>query len=427
MKKNRRKKDKGWEPRFMFTKNGMVQLWEQEGHKGMLVTETRGDAERFAAFWKDTRGEEVTIAEIGAIEGETAEAQFAASVTFGADCMWMIRFNGDEIMLHSFTSTHWRVPLGDPLYSDKDHPIPVNALFDDYTGPNLSKDPRKAFADAQVIFGVDVMSQREFLVYGRKALEEIVKSGKTQMLSTIHVAIDQETDELEKLVALVHVVKGHDDYQADEDGPVPAKPNDDRAAKTFIIFSHFNNLTSESDEVRDATLQTLREADVIVAANQGIPPFYGKEWLEEVAAGKIDETVVTKMVVVGLDAGEVYQQAKELRKIVEELKGSCCYTTEEPYLCMFIGKEGSIQHWVQDGKTGIIVAATREMAKEFAAWLKKYKGTSVSIADIGSVQGEASEQQFDGSVETGANCVWCLQSIEGNKVVCELWKPVPKP
>ena len=164
------------------------------------------------------------------------------------------------------------------------------------------------------------------------------------------MAIDQETDELEKLVALVQVVKGHDDYQADDGVPIPPKPKDDRAAKTFIVFSDFKNLTSESDEVRDAALRDLREADVIVAANQGIPPFYGKEWLKEVAAGKIDETVVTKMVVIGLDAGEVYQQAKELRKIVEELKGSCCYA-EKPCLCMFISKEGAIQHWVQDGKS----------------------------------------------------------------------------
>ena len=148
------------------------------------------------------------------------------------------------------------------------------------------------------------------------------------------MAIDQETDELEKLVALVQVVKGHDDYQADEDVRIPAKPKDDRAAKTFIVFTDFKNLTAESDEVRDATLQGLREADVNLAANKGIPPFFGKEWLEEVAAGKIDETVVTKMVVLGLDAGEVYQQAKELRKIVEELKGSCCYGGSRAYACL---------------------------------------------------------------------------------------------
>jgi hypothetical protein len=269
------------------------------------------------------------------------------------------------------------------------------------------------------------MSQREFLVYGRIVLEEIVKSGTSQKLNTIHVAIDQETDELEKLVALVQVVKGHDDYQADEGVPIPEKPKDDRAAKTLIVFSDFKNLTAESDEIRDAMLQRLRGADVILAANKGIPPFYGKEWLEGVAAGKIDETVVTKMVVVGLDDGELYLQAEELRKIVVEMKGSCCYAAE-PCLCVFISKDGQIQQWDQGGKNGIIVAATREMAKTFAAWLKKYKGQSVSIAELGSVQGGTSEKEADGSEKIGANSVWCLQSIEGNKVVCELWKPMPK-
>jgi hypothetical protein len=214
MKKNRRKKDKGCEPKFMFTKDGKVQLWDQQGRKGMLVTETREDADKFAAYMKEAHGEELTVAEIGAIEGETAEAQFAASVAFGANCVLMIRFNGDKIELYPGMSTSWQVPLGGGLYTDKYHPIPIAALFGESTEPNLSKDPRRALAHAQVIFGVDVMSQREFLVYGRKVLEQIVKSGKAQTLSVIYVALDQETDELEKLLALVNVVKGHDDYQA---------------------------------------------------------------------------------------------------------------------------------------------------------------------------------------------------------------------
>jgi hypothetical protein len=40
-------------------------------------------------------------------------------------------------------------------------------------GPNLSKDPRKSLADAMVIIGVDVMSQRKFVVYGRKVLDDL--------------------------------------------------------------------------------------------------------------------------------------------------------------------------------------------------------------------------------------------------------------
>jgi len=428
MKKNRRKNDKGPEPRFLFTKDGITQFWKQEGWTGMLVANTRADAEKFVAWLRTSRGEKMTIQEIGTGQGVTVKDEFKHQVAAGAECYCMVEFDGDELFFRHLYSTDWTIPFGVWLESDPEYPIPIEALFDEtWTGPNLSKDPRKAFADAQVIFGVDVMSQCEFLVYGKKVLEEIVKSGTSQKLYTIHVAIDQETDELEKLLALVQVVKGHDDYQADEDVPVPPKPKDNRAAKTRIVFFSFKDLTSEQVEDRESLLQELREADVILAANKGVPPFYGKEWLKEVAAGKIDETVVTKMLVIGLDAGEVYQQAKELRKIVEELKGSCCHKTEEPCLCVFIGKAGHIQHWVQDGKNGMIVAATHEMAKEFAAWLKNHKKETVSIAEIGSVQGETSDNQFDESAKMGANCVWCIQSIEGNNVVCEIWEPVPKP
>ena len=208
--------------------------------------------------------------------------------------------------------------------------------------------------------------------------------------------------------------------------PVLRKPKDNRAAKIRTAFFGFKDLTSERVEVRDSALQLLREADVILATNKGIPPFYGKERLKEVAAGKIDETSEMKMLVIGLDDEEIDQQAEELRKIVLELKGSCCHGVAEPCLCVFIGKDGQIQHWDQDGKNGIVVAATHQMAKKFAAWMKKHKEQPVSIAELGSVQSETSEKQFDGSVKMGANSVWCIQSIEGNSVVCEILKPLPK-
>ena len=214
MKKNRRKKSADAVPKFMFTKDGMVQFWEQDGKKGMLVARTRADADKFAAWMRDHRGEKLTIAEIGTVEGETAEAQFKAAVAHGADCAFMIRFDGDTILLEPVISTDWSIHRGGLLRTDREHPIPIAALFDDGAGPNVSTDPRKSLNDAAVIIGVDVMSQREFLVYGRKTLENIVRSGVSQKTPVVYVALDQETDELEKLVALVTVIKGHHDYQA---------------------------------------------------------------------------------------------------------------------------------------------------------------------------------------------------------------------
>jgi len=91
--------------------------------------------------------------------------------------------------------------------------IPIAALFGMGCEPNTEVDPRQALHSAELIFGVDVMSQRQFLVYGRDALQEIVTSGKAHPMQVLMIGLDQESDELEKLIALVRVIKGKDDYK----------------------------------------------------------------------------------------------------------------------------------------------------------------------------------------------------------------------
>src|SRR5436190_12956981 len=68
--------------------------------------------------------------------------------------------------------------------------------------------------DAEVIIGIDVMTRNEFLLFGKKTLEEIVRTGKTT--SPLFIEIDQgeESDELEKAVVMIETVKGRCDYQA---------------------------------------------------------------------------------------------------------------------------------------------------------------------------------------------------------------------
>ena len=93
--------------------------------------------------------------------------------------------------------------------------IPLEALFAaDSFDPNPECDPREMLHVADVVLGVDVMSQREFLVFGKKALERIVTTGVTEELAVVKIGVDQETDELEKLLALMTVVKGNHDYQS---------------------------------------------------------------------------------------------------------------------------------------------------------------------------------------------------------------------
>ena len=110
--------------------------------------------------------------------------------------------------------------------AEKREVIPIHALFDGSgINPNLDSDPRPAFRDAQIIIGVDVMSQREFLVFGRELLQEIVTSGRDQSVATLYIGLDQETDELEQLIALTVATKGRHDCEPLR-GPYPeGSPN----------------------------------------------------------------------------------------------------------------------------------------------------------------------------------------------------------
>ena len=94
-----------------------------------------------------------------------------------------------------------------------DGAIPINALFAaDGHSPNPGSDPRPALHAAELIIGVDVMSRHQFLVYGRRALEKATRSGKARALRTLRIELDQSTNDLERLCALVQVVKGRCDY-----------------------------------------------------------------------------------------------------------------------------------------------------------------------------------------------------------------------
>ena len=82
--------------------------------------------------------------------------------------------------------------------------VPINALFDaSGVRPNLSADPRVAPHEAEVIFGIDIMSGNEFLLYGKDTLQAIVKSGEARQVKFLAIGLDQETDELEKACALM--------------------------------------------------------------------------------------------------------------------------------------------------------------------------------------------------------------------------------
>jgi len=90
--------------------------------------------------------------------------------------------------------------------------IPIEALFSENIEPNLTWDPMQALCSAGVILGVDVKSRREFLVHGKETLEAMAR-GEPRRVRVLRIGLDQETDELEKLIALIRVAKEQDDYR----------------------------------------------------------------------------------------------------------------------------------------------------------------------------------------------------------------------
>jgi len=99
-----------------------------------------------------------------------------------------------------------------------DNPTPIEALFSsEGMNPNPDIDANGLMSEADVIFGVDVMTCNRFLVYGRDALKRIARIGLSEDLAVVVIELDQESEELEKLIALVEVLKGKHDYRSRED------------------------------------------------------------------------------------------------------------------------------------------------------------------------------------------------------------------
>jgi hypothetical protein len=98
--------------------------------------------------------------------------------------------------------------------NDKSPTIPINALFAaDDINPNPEWDPRPVVYSADLIFGVDVMSRKQFLVYGQHTLRRIMETGESERCRVLRIELDRETEELARLCAVIQVVKGRHDYQ----------------------------------------------------------------------------------------------------------------------------------------------------------------------------------------------------------------------
>ena len=106
--------------------------------------------------------------------------------------------------------------------------IGLHALFDESGNPNADAphDPVEFIATADIIMGEDVTTpSKRFVVHGKERYEQLVANavdGEVDLAGVrlVWVEIDVDTDEYDRLIGVVHAIKGRDDYQM-------ALPDDD--------------------------------------------------------------------------------------------------------------------------------------------------------------------------------------------------------
>jgi hypothetical protein len=103
---------------------------------------------------------------------------------------------------------------GEDLVSEHPDIIPIEDLIGKDRDRNAEADYRQILGGADLVFGVDVMHGQQFVLFGKPALEELVRTGQSSILGVFNVGLDKETTELEELAALVQDIKGHHDHYA---------------------------------------------------------------------------------------------------------------------------------------------------------------------------------------------------------------------
>ena len=89
----------------------------------------------------------------------------------------------------------------------------IEALFDESLGPNLTGPvgPRELLGAADIVIAVDVMSGQQVVVHGKGRLDEIITTGASKVCRIVRIGLDVDTDELERLTALMMTIKGEYD------------------------------------------------------------------------------------------------------------------------------------------------------------------------------------------------------------------------
>lgn len=100
-----------------------------------------------------------------------------------------------------------------------EHPaVPIEALFDeDGSCPNESAgfDVRQVLNTAKVILGRDVMTGREFILFGRDTVERVASGQEPEGAELLVISLDDDerSNDLERIIGLVETIKGRHDYR----------------------------------------------------------------------------------------------------------------------------------------------------------------------------------------------------------------------
>jgi hypothetical protein len=184
-----------------------------------------------------------------------------------------------------------------------------------------------------------------------------------------------------------------------------------------------------------AVQQLLRDADFIVAVDDQFTGadsdqgeiLWGQRLSHAISHGKMEKGRQIVAVFVSMETEKLPQQAEELRTIVVALKGEVdgpfCDKCKAEILTeagvpqfMFM-HDGHYMIYDDGEQRGIILARTREMAKQYVAHVENRMGIKVVIAEIAALTKLPLHEFLDTTIEEEvANCAFVICEIKDGKV-----------
>ena len=194
-----------------------------------------------------------------------------------------------------------------------------------------------------------------------------------------------------------------------------------------MVINFKEELKSQDPKVRDAALQHLRQADVVLVNDSKTQRAFlaVADKVEDTDDGNLKTIAEVREVRVQVDdeqsdefTDESDQQIEELRMLVEETKGPWRYfgnlqdAGKEPRFT-FRNQTGSLECQF-DGVWGPVFTRTRKVAKQFVAW--REKENDLVIADIQAVSHKSLEAVMMECYRNGARHYHVVRVVNRDKI-----------